>query len=166
MFTKSKSVKVDLKKRNNLLLPLNIKKDKNLVGDSRDTQLGTGMWRERVWMCAKSSSSVGAPLSKEQQRVRSGLLAWWRLLKSVFGELCVAPPVCWGGHCRTHFFWLGSGFGVSDNCAQELIKIFGGRPREIKMPEKSWGKVSWANKVELESQDAGEELVDTSEEAE
>ena len=36
------------KKRNNLLLPLNIKKDKNLVGDSRDTQLGTGMWRERV----------------------------------------------------------------------------------------------------------------------
>ena len=48
MFTKSKSVKIDLKKRNNLLLPLNIKKDKNLVGDSRDTQLGTGMWGERV----------------------------------------------------------------------------------------------------------------------
>ena len=48
MFSNSKSVKVDLKNRNNLLLPLNIKKDKNLVGDSRDTQLGTGMWRERV----------------------------------------------------------------------------------------------------------------------
>lgn len=48
MFSSSKSVKVDLKNRNNLLLPLNIKKDKNLVGDSRDTQLGSGMWRERV----------------------------------------------------------------------------------------------------------------------
>ena len=48
MFSRSKSVKVDLKNRNNLLLPLNIKKDKNLVGDSRDTQLGSGMWRERV----------------------------------------------------------------------------------------------------------------------
>ena len=48
MFSSSKSVKVDLKNRNNLSLPLNIKKDKNLLVDSRDTQLGTGMWRERV----------------------------------------------------------------------------------------------------------------------
>ena len=48
MFSNSKSVKVDLKNRNNMSLPLNIKNDKNLVGDSRDTQLGTGMWRERV----------------------------------------------------------------------------------------------------------------------
>ena len=90
-----------------------------------------------------------------------------------------------GGACSKVFWWIvcsspsllrrtlqnplllvGSGFGVSDNCAQELSKIFGGRPRENKMPEKSWGKVSCVNKVKLESQDAGEELVDTSKEAE